>query len=332
MVKILLAIFSVFISSFSSFAQQFDARAYTDTSDYLIGDRISYKVKITFPENFIIVPPNFLDSISNVDVWEVKPPVKTNNNGMFTSVYEFILSRYDSSNVTIPGYPIRYKKKELPDEQAAPLPAEFLTDSIYQLKITNSVTFTVHTLRLLKQEDIKDIKEPILIPLDWEIVILIILLLLGVLTLAVQIFIYYKYKRKKEPSHAPVTKVHLLPHLKALKDLQVLEEKQLWQKGDVKPYHSQITEIIRKYFEERYRMPALELSTSEVLDNLKQRSDTEGIRNVTRDFLNNADLVKFARFNPLPSVNEEMMIQAREIVRRTEFVPVEDRGEEYVNV
>ena len=332
MVKILRVIFCISIFSINSFAQQVNARAYTDTTDYLIGDRISYKVEITFPENYIIVPPNFLDSISNVDVWEVKPPVKSSSGGMVSSVYEFILSRFDSSEVIIPGYPIRYKKKELPDEQAAPLPAEFLTDSIYQSKVINSVKFTVHTLRLLKQEDIKDIKEPILIPLDWWIVILFILLVFGILTLAVQIFIYYKYKKKREPFQEIIPKVHVLPHIKALKNLQTLEEKHLWQNGEVKQYHSQITEIIRRYFEERYRMPALELSTSEVLNNLKQRSDTEVIINVTSSFLNNADLVKFAKFNPMPSVNEEMMTQAKEIVKQTEFVPVEDRGGEYENV
>ena len=39
--------------------------------------------------------------------------------------------------------------------------------------------------------------------------------------------------------------------------------------------------------------------------------------NVTFDFLTNADLVKFAKFQPLGSVNEEMMKQARNIVQTT---------------
>ncbi len=328
MVKVLRLFFCIFIFSVSSFAQQVTAKAYTDTTDYLIGDRISYKVKITYPENFIIVPPSIADSIHNVDVWDIKSPVITKTNGNVNAVYEFILSRFDSSDVTIPGYPIRYKKKDKPDETAAPLPAEYLVDSLYQTAVTNPVTFTVHTMRVLKEEGLKDIKEPLTIPLDWKIVLLYILLGLGIIFLTIQIYIYISYKRRKKPTEAVAPKIILPPHVKALKDLNILDEKHLWQKGEVKEYHSEITGIIRRYFEERYRMPALELSTSEVLENLKQRSDTEAIRNITRDFLSNADLVKFAKFTPLNSVNEEMMDEAKEIVKRTEFVPIEDKGEE----
>ncbi|MBZ0198316.1 MAG: hypothetical protein K8H86_00495 [Ignavibacteriaceae bacterium] len=328
MVKILRLLFFIFIFSISSFAQQVTAKAYTDTTDYLIGDRISYKVKIVYPENVIIVPPNFADSIHNVDVLDVKSPLTTKSNGNITCVYEFVLSRFDSSDVTIPGYPIRYKKKDTPDEQAAPLPAEYLVDTLYLTAVTNPVTFTVHTMRVLKEEGMKDIKEPITIPLDPKIVLLYILLGLGIIFLTVQIYIYVKYKRRKKPTEAIVPKIILPPHVKALKDLVILDDKHLWQQGEVKEYHSEITGIIRRYFEERYRMPALELSTSEVLENLKQRSDTEVIRNITRDFLNNADLVKFAKFTPMNSVNEDMMVEAKEIVKLTEFVPIEDKGEE----
>ena len=33
--------------------------------------------------------------------------------------------------------------------------------------------------------------------------------------------------------------------------------------------------------------------------------------------MTNADLVKFAKFNPLPTVNDEMMKQAKNIVTKT---------------
>ena len=111
-----------------------------------------------------------------------------------------------------------------------------------------------------------------------------------------------------------------------------LEEKQLWQKGKVKEYHSEITEIIRKYFEDRFNLPALELTTSEAIDALRKRKEAEIILDITNSFLNNADLVKFAKFQPLVEVNEEMMLQAREIVNKTAKKAAPEIKKEEVNV
>jgi hypothetical protein len=105
--------------------------------------------------------------------------------------------------------------------------------------------------------------------------------------------------------------------VRALTALDNLEREQLWQKGRVKEYHSNITGIIRGYFEERFNLPALELTTSEQMQQLKRVPSAEYILNTTNEFLNNADLVKFAKFIPLPSVNEAMMKQAKEIVNST---------------
>jgi hypothetical protein len=53
------------------------------------------------------------------------------------------------------------------------------------------------------------------------------------------------------------------------------------------------------------------------MQQLKKVPSAENISSITNEFLNNADLVKFAKFIPLPSVNEAMMKQAKEIVNST---------------
>ena len=106
-------------------------------------------------------------------------------------------------------------------------------------------------------------------------------------------------------------------YITALNNLHQLEEEKLWQKGRVKEYHSRITEIIRKYFEDRFYLPALELTTTEALNRLRNRHDTNEILKTTEEFLNNADLVKFAKYNPVPDLNNEIMKQAYEIVEKT---------------
>ena len=54
---------------------------------------------------------------------------------------------------------------------------------------------------------------------------------------------------------------------------------------------------------------------------LKQVRKAGVIMETTYNFLSNADLVKFAKFKPMASINEEMMKQAIEIVERTKPAP-----------
>ena len=53
---------------------------------------------------------------------------------------------------------------------------------------------------------------------------------------------------------------------------------------------------------------------------------------ITSQFLNNADLVKFAKFIPLETVNKEMMTQAREIVNKTMSIQKDEEVKEAANV
>ena len=53
---------------------------------------------------------------------------------------------------------------------------------------------------------------------------------------------------------------------------------------------------------------------------------------ITYDFLSNADLVKFAKFKPMASINEEMMKQATEIVEKTKPAPEKEITAEVSNV
>ena len=142
-------------------------------------------------------------------------------------------------------------------------------------------------------------------------------ILIGLVVLGTAYFLYRKYRKRK--SEEPVEKkiIKIPAHIKALTELDNLATEQLWQKGLIKDYHSNITGIVRGYFEERFELPALELTTSESMIELRKVSEAEIIFETTNNFLNNADLVKFAKFIPLDSVNEEMMIQAKEIVNQT---------------
>ncbi|MEJ2615782.1 MAG: hypothetical protein P8Z35_12550, partial [Ignavibacteriaceae bacterium] len=169
------------------------------------------------------------------------------------------------------------------------------------------------------------------IPLDWKYILMWILIVLIILGTA--FYFYSRYKKKKMAEVKKVKKViQKPPHVIAMYELRALEQQQLWQKGMIKEYHSKITEIIRRYFQDQFYLPALELTTSEVMQYLKQVRRANIIIDITYDFLSNADLVKFAKFKPMASINEEMMKQATEIVQKTKPAPEREVTAEVSNV
>jgi hypothetical protein len=300
----------LFILNISLSAQSISVLASVDSSDYLIGDYINYTLEIRADKNIEVTTPFIRDSLKQVEIIKELPPVVNEEQNVKSTTYGYIISYYDSASITIPPIAVRYKSQDSDEEKVA---------------LSNPVTFTVHTVAVEAQADIKDVKEPLTIPLDWKFILIIALIVLIVLVVA-----YYFYRRyKKKKAEMPVKKkiIKIPAHVRALTALSNLENEKLWQKGAVKEYHSKITGIIRGYFEERFNLPALELTSSEQMEQLKKVPDAEIILSITNEFLNNADLVKFAKFQPMPSVNEAMMNQAKEIVNQTilkETVQVEE--------
>ncbi len=309
--KLLSIIFIISFISINAFAQSVTANASTDKSDYLVGDYIHFNIKVDYNKGTLIYPPSIQDSLSGVSIIKSESPVTKENNGKVTTTYGYILSGYDSAGVTIPPIPVMYKSAN---------------DTTIHTAATNEVQFTIRTVKVNTKDGIKDVKKPIRIPLDWKIILMWILI--AIIVIGLVYYLYLRYAKKKSQIQHVHKVVKLPPHVIALNSLQKLEEKKLWQQGKIKEYHSEITEIIRRYFEERFNFPALELTTSEAMELLNQRKDTEPIRSITYDFLTNADLVKFAKFTPMVSLNEEMLKQAYSIVNKTiQIVPSAEKEE-----
>jgi hypothetical protein len=283
-------------------AQQVSVRATTDTSDYKIGDYIKYQLEIIHSPDIKILMPSVKDSLKNLEFIDTIGAAINKVDNKIIEKRGYLFSYYDSARVTIPSFRIKY-----------------VSGKDTGLAAVDSLVVNVHSLKIDPEKDIQDVKSPVTIPLDWVMILLIILVVLLVLALA---YIVYRYwKKKKGMTEEKVETVKIPPHEKALASLKELEAKKLWQQGLIKDYHSEITEIIRQYFEERFGFNALEQTSSEIIDELKKNDDGGKIVDTAERFFSNADLVKFAKFEPLPEVNEEMMKQAYEIVERTAYIP-----------
>ena len=296
-------------------AQTISVASYTDTTDYLVGDFINYEIEVVTRKNIEVISPSLPDTLAQLDLIAREEPISTEDEKSKTTIYKFIFAGYDSVQAVIPPMTVKYRTVD---------------DTSFKKIITDSIVVHIHTVPVSTAEEIKDVKSPITIPYNWMWLLLWI---------AIAIFIiiagYYSYKKYKQKKlEQPVEKKIIIipPHVKALAALENLESEQLWQKGFIKDYHSRITKIIRNYFEERFDLPAMELTTTETIQHLKGIKEKDIILDITYDFLSNADLVKFAKFQPLETVNEEMMKQAKEIIQSTIPQKPVITEEEIVNV
>lgn len=300
---------------FASFTfSQVKSKVSVDSTNYLVGDYINYLVELSAPKNVEFFFPSIKDSLNKLDFVEQLPLQKKEENGKNIFLYHFILTGFDSGAASIPSYLIPYKTKN---------------DTAFSTITTDSINLVIHTLPVDTTKEARDIKEPIVIPFNW---LQLLLWILGIaLVVALLYFVYKKYFKRKEHDEQ-ISEVQVPPYEIALNALGELETKKLWQSGKVKEYHTEITEIIRSYFEKRFSLPALELTTDETLEVLKRKSETAEIIPLTKEFLQNADMVKFAKFVPLNEINEAMIKQARQIVTVTIPIskPEQNREEQHV--
>jgi len=203
------------------------------------------------------------------------------NGGTYELIKKYGLTQFDSGKYTIPSLKILIGKNVL------------FSDSL-KVSIQN---VAVDTLKQ-KMYEIKPIaKADSSSSWIWKWILGLVLIIgIGVLVY----FLMKKFQRKKIEEV-----VYKTPIEKATNLLNNLEKKELWQKGAIKEYYSELTDIARNYIEEAIEIPAMESTTSELIEGLRRASlkkkmkiSPEILENLER-VLKQADLVKFAKSKPL---------------------------------
>lgn len=224
----------------------------------------------------------------NLEVLESYKIDTIRNGNRYELIKKYGLTQFDSGKYLIPKLPVIINGKKV------------FSDSI-KIEISDVKVDT------LKQK-MYDIKNIIPVKSDFGNWWIYLLILLG---LAVIGYFFYRFVKKKKTEEKPVVIEFKSPIEKATSLLQQLEKKELWQKGEIKNYYSELTDIARNYIEEEIQIPAMESTTSELILGLrnaakqkKLRLSSETVENLEK-VLKQADLVKFAKVKPLDFEIEE---------------------------
>ena len=274
-----------------SFSQQ--VKVETDTTNIRIGEQFLFQITISDTANVIL--PEKLENLKNLEVVE-DFKIDTFKNSL---IKKYLMTGFDSGAFYIPTQQIFIRNRA------------YLTDSV----LINVATVAVDTTKL-KMFPIKAIQSEPLVFDDFKPYI--IWVVLGLLLIAV--IVYFIITRKKAEITEEEIIAGLPPYEEAIERLQKLDNKLLWQNNEVKKYYSELTEIVRAYIEKELKVPALEITTHELVETLSDFNQGKTIDtsketiNKLKGLLSEADLVKFAKSKPLSHEIEEDRRDAEDVL------------------
>ncbi|MCG8794664.1 hypothetical protein [Tenacibaculum finnmarkense] len=263
-----------------------------DTASIRIGEQFQYKISVNETQNVIIPSLKNLKGLEIVDSLKIE---KLNNK----LVKKYTLTGFDSGAFYIPQQQIFIKNQA------------YLTDSL----LVNVSTASID-IKKAQKFGIKGIKTEGYQYNDFEQYfwwVVALLILIGAL-------LYYFSIRKKKEIKEEIIVPLLPPYEEAIEKLQALDKKLLWQNNQTKIYYSELTNIVRGYIERELKLPALEITTDELIailndfNNIKSiETDKETIYKLKK-LLQESDLVKFAKSKPMDYQIEQDRKDAKNII------------------
>ena len=173
---------------------------------------------------------------------------------------------------------------------------------------------------------IADIKDVYRAPIWWWGILRWVLLVIGITAIGVGGYYLITYLQtkygKKDEEAAPAEPLRPADEV-ALEKLDAIREKKIWQSGQVKEYHTQLTDVVREYIAGRFEVSSVEQTSDETLRAMRPLlSDKKELYEQLRKMLTLADLVKFAKWSATPDENELSLRGAYTFVKET--TPVEE--------
>ena len=300
----------LFLLSSSIFAQQKQVETSIDTTRNKIGAEFKLTLKTVVSSKSKVVFPK-QKTFGALEVIQSYPVDTVKKNDTYELIKKYGLTQFDSGQYVIPRVQILIDKKP------------YFSDSL-RVEVAN---VKIDTLKQ-KMFDIKDITADDSGIGDWWKYVLALVVILGI-----GAFVYWFVKKRQQKKIEE--EVYKTPIEKATSLMNNLEQKELWQKGEIKEYYSELTDIARNYIEEAIHIPAMESTTSELIQAIKAASTKkrmtltpETVENLER-VLRQADLVKFAKSKPLEfEITEDRNKIQKVILTLDNAIPTEVPDEE----
>ena len=236
----------------------------------------------------------------------VIPPVKEQDQSLEGRLFK--LTAYELGVHIIPAVEVRYLDQ----------------DQIQKSVFSAPITIEVKSVAPNKPEgaDIRGLKS---IKFFASVLGKIIFGTLGILLLIVIAVIVFIWNRRR--AHENNRDELLTPAERAIRALRDLQSSGMLMDGRLKAFYGRVSEVIRKYLEEQFQLPALESTTREINRAISTKGWDPGIQKMLNNVLENCDTIKFTDFVASQASVHQIITRAEEVINLTQgmvaFSPID---------
>ena len=253
----------------------------------LIADQLRYGFRLEGVEEgtgfaFPDYSKGFRDSVEVVSPWVLDTldfrKGRKGAPGVFTLEGSVVITSFDEGKYMLP--PISVLRHGVSGD---------VDTLVFNPQVLEVKTIPVDTATF----EIHDIKGQIRYPLTFRE---ILPYLAGALVLAALIVlaVYMILKRRKAGLSGLLRKEPA--HIVALRKLDHLRGNKYWAADKQKLFYSGITDALREYIVSRYGVSAMEMTTKEIFDELKDKDVPEELYGELKELFERSDYVKFAKY------------------------------------
>ena len=284
-------------------AQNAEAFSSIERDSIMIGDQFQYRMGIHVPVGFIVAWPQLTDTVSeNIEIIDIQDIDTSYQENTFILNRQFTLTSFDSGYFEIPSYTFKFRhENDTVDFESKTLP--------HYIQVFTPVVDT--------SQAFKAIKGPISEPYTLREALPWIALGLLIIVIAFLIIWFIRKRKRNKPLFTAKPKPELPPHVIAFQMLEELRLAKVWQSGRLKDYYTRLTDITRNYIEGRFLIDAPEMTTDEILEQLKLKNINSEISEKLKSALQLADLVKFAKAKPTALENDLCLNHCVDFVKET---------------
>lgn len=275
-----------------------------DSIQILIGEQTGVTLSVTARKGSRVEMPVFKPSqyiTPGVEVLENSVADTSQlDNGLVKITKKYVLTSFDENLYYLPPMKVKVDGKVYKSKNLA-------------LKVLTVPVDTLHPEKFYPPKGVQD--NPFLWT-EWEPAFW-----LSVLFVLMCVLTYYLWTRFKEnkPVIARVRFVKRVPpHQKALDEIGRIKAGRMTVSEDQKTYYTLLTDVLRKYIKARFGFNAMEMTSSEIIERLRQENDRKTIDEL-KELFTTADLVKFAKYSTQINENDANLVNAIEFINTTKI-------------
>ena len=291
----------------NNLSQNVEVDGKVESTDVQVGKPFTFDLSLKVPYGWFVEWNDFAsDTLSEqLDIIkrsEVERTADADSNVIVKQ--QLTLMTFDTGQIQVPSVGLTYARSfDDPNRLKA------YTDPIRLY----STTMTVDTTQAFKP-----IVEPISAPITMKEVFPWILAFLLLVLLVLGIWLLVRRRKRRVDENGNIVRGPVIPpYDKAVSDLENLRQQKLWQSGKVKEYFSSLTDIAREYIEGQFGVNAVEMTTDDILEEIKPLHFSQETYSKLKETMEVADLVKFAKYTTSSLESENAMTSMTEFVNES---------------